>query len=147
MKVIGAILIILALVAAVVPQFTDCESQGKALTLANGKTVAMKCHWTSEASTAVAVPLLLMGGLVIFSKRKETLRALSILGLAFGAFLILLPTALIGVCANPEMICNSVMKPTLILTGILTAIISGAILVRAWKGEATGGAGPSSQPA
>ena len=43
------------------------------------------------------------------------LLSLSILGLAFGAFLILLPTALIGVCANPDMICNSVMKPTLIL--------------------------------
>jgi hypothetical protein len=136
MKVIGTILIILALVAAVVPQFTDCQSQGKVLTLANGKTVSMKCHWTAEASTATAVPLALMGGLVIFSKRKETLRALSILGLAFGAFLILLPTALIGVCASPEMICNAVMKPTLILSGILTMVLSTAILVLAGRGEA-----------
>jgi hypothetical protein len=136
MKVIGTLLIILALVAAVVPQFTDCESQGKAIALPNGKTVSMKCHWTAEASTATAVPLALMGGLVIFSKRKETLRALSILGLAFGAFLILLPTALIGVCASPEMICNAVMKPTLILSGILTMVLSAAILVLAGRGEA-----------
>src|SRR4030042_6212239 len=98
MKAIGSLLIVLALVAAVVPQFSDCESQGRALTLQNGKTVAMKCHWTSEASLAVALPLFLVGGLAYFGKRKETLRALGLLGLVLGAFLIALPTVLIGVC-------------------------------------------------
>jgi hypothetical protein len=136
MKVLGSLILILALVAAVVPQFSDCQSQGRALTLQNGKTVAMKCHWTAEATLATAGPLFLLGGMIFTSKRKETLRALSVLGLAAGAFLILLPTALIGVCSSPEMICNSVMKPTLILTGILTMGISGLVLAYNLKPEA-----------
>ena len=135
MKAIGTILIILALVGSIVPQFTDCASQGRALTLASGKTVAMKCHWTAEAALAVGLPLAVLGGLFFFSKRKETQRALSVLGLVLGAFLILLPTALIGVCAMPEMICNAVMRPTMILTGILTMVVAGIALVRSWKSD------------
>ena len=124
MKTIGVILIVLALVAAIVPQFTDCESQGRALTLENGKTVAMKCHWTSEAALVASVPLFILGGLLFFSKRKETKVMLSILGISLGAFLVLLPTYLIGVCAMPEMICNAAMRPTLILTGLLAMLVS-----------------------
>jgi hypothetical protein len=124
MKVIGIVLIVLALVAAIVPQFTDCQSQGKELTLANGKVVAMKCHWTAEAALAPGAPLILVGGLLFFSKKKETRTALAILGIALGALLILLPTVLIGVCAMPEMICNAVMRPTLILTGTLAIVVS-----------------------
>ena len=53
--------------------------------------------------------------------KEETIRAQyeAALGLVLGAFAILLPTALIGVCANPEMICNLVMKPTLVFAGML----------------------------
>ena len=42
--VFGVALVVLALATAIFPQFTDCESQGKMITLANGKTVSMKCH-------------------------------------------------------------------------------------------------------
>jgi len=49
-------LVALALGTAIVPQFTDCASQGKAITLANGKTVEMKCHWTARAEIAVGRP-------------------------------------------------------------------------------------------
>ena len=133
MKAIGTMLIVLALVGSIVPQFTDCQSQGRALTLENGKTVAMKCHWTAEAALAVGLPLVVLGGLFFFNKRKETHRALSVMGLVLGAFMILLPTALIGVCALPEMICNSVMRPTMILTGVLTMLVRGIALVLNWK--------------
>ena len=124
MKIIASILIVLALVIAVVPQFTDCQSQGKALTLQNGKTVAMKCHWTSQAEIAVAGPMLVLGGMMFLNRRKESLRTLSLLGVVLGAFAVLLPTVMIGVCANPDMLCNSAMKPTLIFSGSLAAIAS-----------------------
>lgn len=133
MKVIGTILIVIALVAAIVPQFSDCQSQGRELTLANGKVVPMKCHWTAESAMIASVPLALLGGFLIFSKRRETRIVLSVLGVVLGIFLILLPTALIGVCAMPDMICNAVMRPTLILTGILTIVICGISLVMSWK--------------
>ena len=135
MKIIASVLIVLSLVAAIAPQFLDCQSQGKSLTLQNGKTVPMKCHWTAISMIAVGGPLFLLGGLLFFSKRKETQRTLSALGSVSGAFMVAMPTFLIGVCANPDMLCNSVMKPTLILTGILAIIAGGGGVLLAWRDE------------
>jgi hypothetical protein len=86
----------------------------------------MKCHWTALAEIAMAVPLLVVGGLIAFNQRRETLRALSIVGAVLGIYVIMLPTQLIGVCMSADMLCNMVMKPTLILTGAL--ITSGSLV-------------------
>jgi len=129
MKIAAAAIVILALVIGIVPQFTDCQSQGRALVLQNGKTVAMKCHWTAQSEIAMAVPLLGLGVVMGVSKRKESRRIIAGLGMLLGVFAILLPTALIGVCASADMLCNSVMKPVLILSGILVIAISAAALI------------------
>jgi len=130
MKIAAIAIVVLALVIGILPQFTDCQSQGRALALQNGKTVPMKCHWTAIAEIAMAVPLAGVGAVMAVSKRKESRRILAGLGIVLGIFVILLPTALIGVCASAEMLCNSVMKPTLILSGILIIAISLATLIK-----------------
>jgi len=112
----------MALVIGIVPQVTECPSQ------------VMKCHWTAMAEIGVAVPLALLGILAAANRRKGTLGALSILGLALGALAILFPTALIGVCANPMMLCNMVMKPSLILAGIVTMAASLGLLAMSLQG-------------
>jgi len=123
-KVLAAIVVVLALVIGAVGQFTDCQSQGKSIALANGKTTPMKCHWTGQAALGTALPLLGLGSVTAFTKRKESRRIIAVFGTLLGAFVILLPTQLIGVCSNPDMLCNSVMKPTLILSGALVIGIS-----------------------
>jgi hypothetical protein len=128
-KVAAVLIVILALVIAIVPQFTDCQSQGRAIELPNGKTVAMKCHWTGTAELALALPIAAVGILLGFSRRKESMRNLSILGIVLGAVAILVPTVLIGVCASADMICNSVMRPVLILMGTLLVAISVVTLI------------------
>jgi hypothetical protein len=128
-KIAAAIIVVLALVIGILPQFTDCQSQGRALALQNGKTVPMKCHWTAIAEIGMAVPLLGVGVVTAVSKRKESRRIIAGMGALLGIFVILLPTALIGVCASADMLCNSVMKPTLILSGILIVAISAATLI------------------
>lgn len=125
-KTMGVLLIVLALVIAIVPLFTDCLANGKTLTTADGRSVPMKCHWTAIAEIGMAVPLALIGVFNITSKRKETFSTLNLISTILGAFVILFPTVLIGVCANPMMSCNMIMKPTLILSGIL---VIGASLV------------------
>ena len=129
MKIAGILMIVLALVIGIVPMFTDCASEGKSLTTADGRSVPMKCHWTARAEIAMALPLAAVGGMELFGKRKEGQIFLSIMGVVLGVLVILLPTALIGVCANPEMICNSTMKPFLILSGSIVALISLGTLV------------------
>jgi hypothetical protein len=122
MKIIGVVLIVLSLVAAIVPMFTDCQSQGREIVLENGKTVAMKCHWSGRAELVVAIPLLVLGIMDIVNRNLLVLRNLSILGIVLGIFIILIPTNLIGVCISPDMICNSTMRPILILAGILVIV-------------------------
>lgn len=124
MKFAAVLLIGLALVVGVVPAFTDCQSQGRALTLANGNTVPMKCHWTGVAELALAVPLGLVGLSTGLSRRKESRRLNSVFGLALGALIFAVPTSLIGVCASADMLCNSIMRPTLVMSGGLIMGIS-----------------------
>lgn len=141
MKAIGIVLLIAAVAIAVVPQFTDCESQGRALTLQNGKTVPMKCHWTAQASLGLALPLAVVGAITTFSRRKANNGNLGIVGVGLGALTILLPTTLIGVCASPDMLCNSVMLPFLVLIGIIVTAVSGlgfALSFRATRAAAKG---------
>jgi len=132
MKVLGIVLMVLALGIGVLPQFTDCQSQGKAIELANGKTVPMKCHWTARAELALAGPLLAVGGVVTGSRRRETRRMMGLMGVILGAFVIALPTQLIGVCSS-QMLCNLVMKPALILGGSVTMAVGAVVAFQARK--------------
>jgi hypothetical protein len=132
-KIMGGLCIFFALVIGILPIFTDCQAQGRSLELANGKTVPMKCHWTGIAEIGVAIPLGLVGIFDIVSKRKETFNFLSFSGIALGAMAILFPTTLIGVCANPMMLCNMVMKPGLVLSGSLAIVASVVVFVSSRK--------------
>ena len=129
MKIIGVVLIVLALVTAIVPLFTDCQSQGRAIVLENGKTIPMKCHWSGRAELVVAVPLFAIGVMGMVNRNSLVIRNLSILGVILGVFIVLIPTNLIGVCISADMLCNSVMRPILILSGILVIVAS---LVGLW---------------
>jgi len=135
-KVFGITLIVLAVALAAVPTFTDCQSQGKAITLANGKTVPMKCHWSGIAEVGVAVPLGIVGAMMAASRRRSNLTNLSVLGIALGGLAIAFPAGLIGVCQTPTMICVTSMKPTLISLGGAAAGIGliGLVMSRKAKG-------------
>ena len=129
MKIAGVVTIVLAIALAVVPMFSDCQSQGRMLTLDNGKQVSMKCHWTGLAELALSVPLAAVGLMMIFSRKQESRRTLSITGILLGIMAILLPTVIIGVCMDPHMTCVSIMKPALILAGALALGIGIVVLV------------------
>jgi hypothetical protein len=119
MKVIGILIMALAVLIAVVPIFYNCQHDGKALTLANGMKVPMKCFWTAMAAIATAARVL-DRALANVSRQKDTRRALGTLGGVLGVMAIALPTVLIGVCMHPDASCNLVMKPALIFMGVLT---------------------------
>jgi hypothetical protein len=122
LKLFGITVLIMALIIAIVPQFTTCESQGESMTLANGTTVPMKCLWTARAELGTSIPLFAVGTLMIISRRKESSRNLSILGIILGVIVMLFPTYLIGVCET-LMPCHTVMKPVLLTAGgVVTAV-------------------------
>ena len=127
-KILAVILIVMALLVIIVPQFTNCSADGRTLTLESGKQVAMKCAWSARAELALGIPLLVLGILLLVARLKETIRSLSILGVVLGILIILVPTSLIGVCIAADMDCNAILKPTMIVAGILTILASLAAL-------------------
>lgn len=132
-KFLGITLIILALAIAIVPSFTDCQAEGKTMTLASGMKVPMVCHWTAQAEIGIGAPLFAVGILMPFTRRKSGLYILSVLGVVLGIVAILLPTNLIGVCTTMTANCNTIMKPALIAFGSLAIVASLAGLVIAQK--------------
>lgn len=131
MRALATITIVLAFVTGIAPQFTNCEAAGRMLTLEGGRQIPMKCHWTARSEIAIAIPTALAGALVLAIGSKETRRALFGVSGVLGIATILLPTELIGVCGNPDMICNHTMRPLLILTGALTLVAGGVGIVLA----------------
>ena len=139
MKAAAAIIILLAVVVGIVPQFTDCQSQGKAIELPNGRSLPMKCHWTARAEIAVAVPLLLCGVWMLLSQRKEMWRQQAVMTMVLGLFVALLPTGLIGVCMKADMVCHALMRPVLTLAGILVVALGAFCFLLAGRAkESTG---------
>jgi len=123
MKIIAIVLMVSALVIIFVPSFLTCASHGKAIQLPGGKRIPMKCYWTAQAEIGLGVLLLAVGAFLFISGKLESRRFLSILALFLGVFIILFPTALIGVCVNPDMRCLVLMKPTLLLFGVITGVL------------------------
>ncbi|OGO37825.1 MAG: hypothetical protein A2147_03955 [Chloroflexi bacterium RBG_16_57_8] len=130
-KIFGVALVVVAVALAVVPMFTDCQSQGKSLTTSGGKTVPMKCHWTGVAELATAMPLAVVGGMMVVSRRKQSLQYLSVLGVVLGGVAVALPNKLIGVCATPTMLCHTTMSPALTAMGAATVAIGIVGLIMA----------------
>ena len=133
-KFLGSLLIVFALVLAIAPWFTDCESHGRFLKTADGREVSMKCHWTGVAELGAALPMALMG---IFALRKKNSGVqIGLTGLTASALAILFPTLLIGTCAMATMPCNLLMRPILLSTGLLAAITSSVIFFTNLKSPA-----------
>jgi hypothetical protein len=89
----------------------------------------MKCHWAGRAEMGVAVPLLLVGVMMILARRKENATNLGILSVALGGMAISFPAGLIGVCSMPGMTCLTAMKPALISLGAVAAALGLAAIV------------------
>jgi hypothetical protein len=129
-KLFGITLVVLALALAIVPVFTDCQSQGKSLTTTAGKAVPMKCHWTGVAEIGVAIPLLAVGAMMTLNRRKNNLMTMGVLGIVLGGVAIAFPNGLIGVCATPTMVCHTIMQPALTVFGSLAVVGSiGAVVL------------------
>ena len=146
MRILAALIIVLALTIGIAPQFSNCDAHGHVLKItaspmASGgsamgstasspvKIVKMKCLWTARSGIAVAVPLAIAGVLLFISRRKETRRAAAIIIAALGGVAILLPTWLIGTCVTPTMVCNTTMKPTILAAAFVTIAVGVVALV------------------
>jgi hypothetical protein len=136
-KVLATLIVVAALVVAITPQFTNCEAQrggmlGMAAPAAATTVVAkMKCYWTAHAEIAVGIPLAAAGVLLLFARRKESKRAIGVLTALLGLSAVLLPATLIGTCASSVAVCDTTMKPLLLVAGGIVIAVGVVVVVLA----------------
>jgi hypothetical protein len=147
LRIAAVLLVVMALVIGVAPQFTHCKTgstmsgagstaSASAATAAGPTAVAttrpepMRCYWSARAAIGVALPLFVVGVLCFLSRRKETRRALAVLVSVLGVVTILVPTVLIGVCSTSSAECNTTMRPIMVAAGGLTVVIGLITLLR-----------------
>ena len=96
---------------------------GKMLTLTTGKEVPMKCHWTAQAALAVAIILVAVAVVAFFAKQDQ--KKFFIVTAVIGVIIFMLFTSLMGVCASPDMRCNT----TALWAKLVSAVVIGSSLV------------------
>ena len=119
-RLTGIVIAVLGLLTALIPTviFKVCEAM-------DGKF--MKCHWTSQTEVAIGIATIVLGLLIVLSKEKAAQAAYAVASAINGVLVILIPTAVIGVCGSADMPCHSGTKPALIIAGaliIVTALIN-----------------------
>jgi hypothetical protein len=104
--------------------FPVCESMG---------TMIMKCFWTRRAELGIGAVIAILGFLTILIRSREARLSLAIGVFLNGILALLIPTVLIGVCADPREPCHLLTLPSLsVLSGILIAfsLLNGILLAR-----------------
>ena len=65
-----------------------------------------------------------MGLLIVLAKENAASSAYAAASAINGVLVILIPTAVIGVCGSADMPCNSGTKPALIIAGALIIVVA-----------------------
>ena len=78
------------------------------------KETPMACHYTAQAALGIV-------GLLV---SDQTRAGLDLANAVLGVLTIAVPTVLIGVCKGAMMRCHMVTLPTLIVLGVLLAVLA-----------------------
>jgi hypothetical protein len=113
-SVIGIVFVILGILIAAGPHsiFHVCSS-----------SMAV-CNKTADVEIYIGLSIVLEGILIFFIRNFAARLIFSIAGIISGLFTILVPTVIVGVCANPNMACNRTTRPALIILGSFTILFS-----------------------
>lgn len=125
-KVLGVVTALIGILVIVVPKYIlpVCEYQGKLMETKMGMSIPMKCSWTAQSELGIGLVIIVAALALIFSRQVETRKMVSVILVALGIVVILLPTTLIGVCPNPMMLCHAGALPALELLGGLLIIVT-----------------------
>ena len=85
------------------------------------KETPMACHYTAQAALGIGIVALGIVGLFV---SDQTRAGLDLANAVLGVLTIAVPTVLIGVCKSAMMRCHMVTLPTLIVLGVLLAVLA-----------------------
>ena len=82
------------------------------------KETPMACHYTAQAALGIGIVIVALGIVGLFVSDQTLANAV------LGVLTIAVPTVLIGVCKGAMMRCHMVTLPTLIVLGVLLAVLA-----------------------
>ncbi|MEI6100344.1 MAG: DUF4418 family protein [Eubacteriales bacterium] len=101
--------------------------------------MVMKCAYTAQAELPIGIVIAALGALLIVFKSARVRIGLSIALVLGGVFALLVPTALIGVCAGEQMPCRALTLPALVILSVVViasaALNAGYLLKSNKKGQ------------
>jgi hypothetical protein len=125
-KALGVVIAPIGILVMVVPRYIlpVCEYQGRLMETKMGMSIPMKCSWTAQSELGIGLVIIVAALALLLSKQAETRKMISLILVALGIVVVLLPTTLIGVCPNPMMTCHAGALPALGLLGGLLIIVA-----------------------
>lgn len=89
------------------------------------KETPMACHYTAQAALGIGIGIVIVAlGIVGLLVSDQTRAGLDLANAVLGVLTIAVPTVLIGVCKGAMMRCHMVTLPTLIVLGVLLAVLA-----------------------
>lgn len=85
------------------------------LSLENGGSVPMKCHWMARAELGAGAVLAVLGVFCLFTRDPGVRMGLALGALPVAGLIAALPGGLIGVCPGPQMPCHGGTYPALVI--------------------------------
>ena len=110
----------LAVLALVAPMyiFPVCESP-------------MHCHFSFMGETGMASVVIACAAVSVIARSMEAPRLVALVSAVAGAFMILYPSVITGVCQSPMMACHYGLLPTWNLIGGAVILLSAAVFLAA----------------
>ncbi|MBR1691740.1 MAG: DUF4418 family protein [Lachnospiraceae bacterium] len=93
----------------------------------------MACHWAEQAVTGVAAVLVIQAVLLAVTAGKDTRKGLSLAMIPTAALTACIPGGLIRLCMMADMRCRSVMRPAVMILGIIIAVCALVNAVLEWR--------------
>lgn len=87
------------------------------------KEMPMACHYTAQAVLGIGIVIAVLGVAGLFVS-NQTRAGLDIANAVLGVLTITVPTVLIVVCKGAMMHCHMVTLPTLVVLGVLLAVLA-----------------------
>lgn len=91
---------------------------------------APSCLWASRAMLGICAVMFVLAVVRIFETDEGERRGLSLACALSGLLIAAMPGLIIGLCADPAMACNAIMRPFALVLGVCIALVGGIDLTR-----------------
>ena len=93
----------------------------------------MTCHWAEQAVTGTGAVLFIQAAAILLTGNSGTRKGISLAMVPTALLAVCIPGGLIRLCMMDTLRCHTVMRPAVMVLGILTAVCAAVNAVLEWR--------------